>query len=330
MMRKRAAVTIYDIAKAAGVSYATVSRVMNNKSDVSPKTAEKVRSVMRELGYTPNRIARALPKQKFNAIGALLPTARYFANDPYLVEVFHGMVESASARGFNICLILQKQLEHEFPNVFVDGFVVVGESVDARRQKALFEYGAPIAVVNRTWSGENVLSVRGDTRGGIIQAVAHLRSLGHRRLGALLCDDQNGEEKLRSIFEAARSSDVSVIHRKVEMADRLGLEVVVSEMVAEGITGLLCHSDLMATGVLDWCRRQNIRVPEELSVVGFDDTELARSSTPPLTTVRLPVREMGRSAIEMLYKKLEGLEAVSDVVFECSLVVRESTGPPPR
>ena len=331
--------TIREIARAAGVSIATVSRVINGRPDVSPQTREVVLRVVREHGFSTNRNARALSGGRTGLVGVTLPIleAAYFA------VIVSGTAEALYEHDMRIVLCpTLHQHEREVTLLdrlmhgTTDGAVLMLPEESNAELRALQETGYPFVVVDpRVRLDQGIPAVSASNASGARAAVEHLLSLGHSRIGAILGppDWMATTERLngyRSALAAAGvlpapdlvvESDFSIESGEAAAASLLDLP--------ERPTAIFGFNDNVAIGALRAAEARGLTVPDDLSVVGFDDSEQSGLVTPALTTVRQPLAEMGRMAVSLLMRLLDHqrVEAMN-IELATRLVVRESTAAP--
>ena len=330
-------VTIKDVGKAAGVSVATVSNVLNSPDVVAADTRDRVLQIIQELGYQPNRAAQALQQQRTFSIGYRMPSETTgFALDAFL----HRMVERAGAADLNIVLFTpepgQTELEAYEGMIrrgAVDGFVVSGTGHGDDRIGYLLERGFPFVTFGRTDIGDEHSWVDVDGRAGVRKAVDHLVGLGHHSIafigwpeGSLAGDDRL--DGYRDGLQAAGLAfdDSLVVRGENRLAD--GAQAM-TELLDGGKqpTAVVAVQDFMALGAMEALRNAGIAVGEDIAVVGFDDIPAASVAVPPLTTVRQPMDGVGEAVVEMLLARLaEGKStAASNRLVEPNLVVRASS-----
>jgi DNA-binding LacI/PurR family transcriptional regulator len=334
--------TIREVAKRAGVSLQTVSNVLNGRiSQMADETRERVLRSIAELGYQPNANARGLRSQRTHTVAFLTvdPSARFLA-DPFHTTLLSGMGDALRDRDY--CLLVQalhpgrpgEAFRRLFGQRRFDGAVVHLSGTHAERQRCvadLHDSGCPFVLIEERIAGPRCACVLADNRQGAERAVAYLREQGHKRIGFLAAADRTWpavEERLagyQDALKAHRLPGPRLWEVDVESTDAAQsiMEMVLSKESA--VTAVLCSNDVIALGALQAARRLGRRVPEQLAVVGFDDFDFARYVVPALTTVALPVCEMGRRAAEMLLSFLQdGQFAETEVVFPTTLMQRGS------
>jgi DNA-binding LacI/PurR family transcriptional regulator len=323
-------VTSVDVARAAGVSQSTVSLVFSGKGRgrVSEATQEHVRRCARELGYRPNVAAQALRLGSSRAVALVVPDI----TNPFFSRVLRGAQRAAQAAGYTVALVDtandRRWEEQSFEALRagpVDGYL-------------LFEVSAPEAlgpdpnVVLVEAEAPRRPSVRFDAEGGAEAAVSHLVGLGHRRIGHLAADFDAPTFHLR---EAARRRVLSQAGLDPDDQPRTLTSIGIDDardaaraLLDQQPTGVFCDDDIIAAGLYLAARERGLRVPRDLSIVGFDDMDFARVLEPPLTTVALDAELLGATAFALLEARMGGRRTRRRVVLPAELLVRESTGPP--
>jgi LacI family transcriptional regulator len=335
----QARATIREIARAAGVSIATVSRVINGRPDVSPQTREAVLRVVREHGFSTNRTARALSGGRTGLVGVTLPIveAAYFA------VIASGTAEALYEHDMRLVLCpTLHQHEREVTLLdrlmhgTTDGAVLMLPEESNAELRALQETGYPFVVVDpRVQLDEGIPAVSAANASGARAATQHLLSLGHRRIGAITgpSDWMASTERLNGYRSALAAAGVLPTAELVIDSD---FSIESGEAAAgplldlpERPTAIFGFNDNVAIGALRAAAAHGLCVPDDLSVVGFDDSEQSGLVTPALTTVRQPLAEMGRMAVSLLLRLLDRqrVEAMS-IELATRLVVRESTAAP--
>lgn len=335
---------IADVARQAGVSKAAVSFAFNNPDRLATETAERIRRVAEELGYRPHPVARMLTARSTATIGILSPQAlaQVFGN-PFFPLFAEGVATIIEDRGFGLLFIspLHGSLERALARATVDGVIVIGLDRRHPEVEAVRRAGLPVVLVDATpWPEHDAIEID-DTAGGVA-AARHLLELGHRDVLVLTMEPpmaQNDEasvmgRRMRGYRMAFEEYEVELDGGRVVMAPATfeGGEAAFLRAWEDGQrpTAVLSMSDAAAAGVLQAARHLGLRVPVDLSVIGFDDLPLTRFTDPPLTTVHQPVRRKGEEAAQMLLAALsaEGSRTANHRVLETRLVVRRSTAPP--
>jgi len=329
----RTKVTSIDVAARAGVSQATVSLVFSGKASgrVSERTAEAVRQAARELGYRPNVAARALRSGAARVIGLLVPDSVH----PFFGFVLRGAQRAAWDAGYAVAQIdtgrgaAWEQCSAEaLSHGPVDGFLVFGIDLPP----ALTGPGSlPVVLVERAL--QTIPSVRLDVEGGFDAGLQHLADLGHTRIGHLRGDyDQQTFARRRTRWlEHIRKSGLDPEELpSIPTVLRLEAAIDAARELFEhpgNATAVICDDDIAAAGVYVAAREAGLKIPRDISVIGFDDLEMSRVVDPPLTTVRIDGEALGGEALKVLLARLEGRRAKRETVLPVELVVRASTAP---
>lgn len=334
----RERMTIREIAEFAGVSIATVSRVVNGRGEVSAATREAVQRVVREHGYSPNRSARGLIQGRTGLIGLTLPMIQ----PSYFSAIVSGAAEAAYERDLRIVLCpTQHQHEREVSLLgrlmhgTTDGALLMLPEESNSELRTLLSYGYRFVVVDPLERvDEEIPAVSAAHSSGADQAVRHLLGLGHRRIAAITgpAGWVATEERLRGYHAALAAAGVLpdrqlVLESSFKIAGGRAAAARLLDL-AKRPTAIFAFNDDLAIGAIQEARTRGLRVPDDLSVVGFDDVEQATIVAPELTTVRQPLAEMGRMAVTLLWRLLENQRFETlHVELATRLVVRGSTAP---
>ena len=328
--------TIEDVARRAGVSVGTVSNVLSNARFVRLATRAQVEQAIQELGFRPNRLARALVSRRTNTIGLVLPD---IAN-PFFAELARGAEDILGEQDYVVVLgnsdndpRKEQRYLSNFDDRRIDGIIVViAAASDAADVRGLANQ-LPTVAVDRTvprWRGDTVV---GDNRLGMSLAVKHLAELGHDRLAFIDGDSRlsTASERHDGFLQAVETAGLQV-HSYSEGAFTFESGFAQGEALLRGAnraTAVCAANDLLALGVLSAALEHGCRVPDDLSVVGYDDIAYARLASPGLTTVRQPAYDMGTAAARLLLGRLAGARRRSrHLVMEPSLMIRASTTAP--
>ncbi|HLV03355.1 LacI family DNA-binding transcriptional regulator [uncultured Georgenia sp.] len=332
----RGRVTINDVARTAGVSVATVSKVINGRYGVAAATSERVQEVIERLGYESSLVARSLRSRRTNVLGILV--AEF---EPFSTEILKGASRAVAGTGFDLLAYSgaahgggdvgwERRSLSRLSGTLIDGAVLVTPTVVEVRDDV------PVVAIDPHRGPSGIATVDADNDAGAVLATAHLIALGHRRIGFLggrpdLESSRQREEGFRSAMAAAGlpvdPALVRVGGYKREGADRPAHELLARP---DRPTAVFAANDLMALATIDAARDVGLRVPQDLSVVGFDDVPEAVAATPPLTTVAQPIQQMGAEAIGLLVELVAGREVATEHVrLPTRLVERGSTAPPP-
>ncbi|QAY59091.1 LacI family transcriptional regulator [Microbacterium protaetiae] len=331
MTKSSSRARITDVARVAGVSLATVSRVMNGNPTVDATLAARVRAVAADLGYTADPVARSLVLGRTQTVAVVIPD---LAN-PTFQGILRGLSRAAADDDYHVLIAdSAEQVDVEVGLVGTtrrrtDGVVLCAPRMSAADLAALLPSVTPAVVINRL-PQEAAPTVSADYGTAMTQIIEHIHGLGHRRVAYLsgVAGSASGSAR-RAALEAARArhGDLDI----VELAAGVGFDsgaAVADDVLATGATAVLAFNDLVAMGLLSTLAERGIRVPDDISVTGFDDIPFARYTTPPLTTAAVPAAELGQRAWAAMRALLHDHEPASAVLTP-ELVVRESTGPAP-
>ena len=330
---------IRDVAREAGVSIATVSRAFNKPEFVNAETREKVFDAAQRLRYIPDGAARSLSSQKSFRVGAVIPTM----ND----SIFARFIESLQRRlgdiGYALLVGIDRfDSELELKEVRsliesgVDALVLCGALRAEETYELLRSRRLPYLITHVQTSGAEQISVGYDNLTGAARATDYLLDLGHRVIGVIdYPPTRNDRAALRraGVEQALAGRGLELppercVDRTFSIEDgRVGLRMLLAQDPAP--TAVFCGNDILAVGALFEAQAQGIVVPERLSIIGYDDRELAGQVTPPLTTVHVPTGEMGARAAEVLSLMLAGKPAPSATRVDTNLIIRGTTGPAP-
>jgi DNA-binding LacI/PurR family transcriptional regulator len=328
-----ASVSITDIAKAAGVSPSTVSRALQDHPRISPQKRATIRALAQEMGYRPSQIARSLVTGRTKTLGIVTTDV----TDPYVAEVLKGAEEAGRQMGYSMLIATSRRdPDQELLAAQlllarqVDGMIVVSSRAAGLYAGLLASSGTPLVLVNNALDDHRSHSVRTDNVGGIREALLHLWKLGHTRIAFITGPEEgrSSRERLDSYREVLASLGLHEAGEWVisgqgllEDGQRAFGEIRRMAMLP---TSVLCYNDLTAIGLIAAAHAAGMRVPEDLSVVGYDNIPLSAYTLPPLTTVEQPKEALGRLAVENCIRALAG-EQVPDTVLANELVVRAST-----
>ena len=337
-------VTLRDVAARAGVHPSTASRALNARTHdaVNPATVERVRAAAVTLGYRPNSLARSLRTKRTLTIGMVVPDL----TNPLFPPIARGIEDRLNDAGYTLILANtddDSDREHAVLEALsgrrIDGLVLATARRTSRTVDEVRAAGLPVVLVNRGSDDPGVSSVTGDDHTGIGLAVRHLLELGHRRIAYVggsteaptgLVRYQSFVSWMQSAAEAEFDSDLVAL--ATSFREETGAEAF-AELLARGVefTAAVTGNDLIALGCYDVARERGLRVPADISVVGYNDIRFCDKFDPPLTTIRIPLYQVGVKAAELM------LEAIStpdptpvSVRLSPSLVVRSSTAPPQR
>ncbi len=330
--------TIRQIAKLAGVSRSTASRVLNNHPNVSPELREQVQAVIAETGYRPDPIARSLSSRRSHIIGLVIPLAiRSLFEDPFFPRLMQGISEGCNSHDYTLSLFLFHSEEEERKlndrishSRLVDGFVVTATRTGDPLIPQLLANQIPFVVHGRH-EDQRVSFIEVDNEAGAHAAVSHLVRQGRRRI-ALISGPSNSlaaQDREKGYLKALQERRVRVdeaLMARGDFTESSSYEAMQRLLPLEP-DAVFVASDSMALGALRALRQAGKRVPEEVAIVGFDDMPQAATANPPLTTVRQPIRRAGVMAVETLIDILgNGSEAPRRIILPTELVIRASCG----
>ncbi len=328
--------TIRDVAELADVSIATVSRVLNDSGYVSPELAARVREAIDTLGYQRNAVARNLRRRESLTIGMLIPNS----NNPFFAEIARGVEDFYFDKGFMVVLCNTDENPDKEASYFntlsqqrVAGLIVVSTGQRTPHLQRLLRDGFPIVLVDRPLPDLPTDSVVSDNYGGARQAIQHLIDLRHRRIGLVI-----GQWYLETIKTRVKGAldtlqaaqiplDPQLIHDDSSLLPRSGYDAARQLLdLPNPPTAIFAVNDLLAFGVLNHAHERRIMVPEQLSVVGFDDIMMASYSAPGLTTVVQPKYNLGRTVADILLRRIQGNRNPPERhVLPTRLEIRQST-----
>jgi DNA-binding LacI/PurR family transcriptional regulator len=329
---------IKQVARRARLSTATVSRTINQSGLVKPETAEKVWRMIRELGYYPNSQARALVSGKSRIFGLIISDIV----NPFFPELVKSFEFTAIQHGYEVIVAntdyssermsscVRRMIERK-----VDGVAIMTSEIEAHLLQQLSHRRLPIVFLDVGKVKPLISNIRVDYDKGIAEAIRHIVSLGHKRIGFISGPPnlKSSQTRQSAFLECIRACGISERRRVVIEGNHKfdGGETAMMELLAlpDPPTAVLTSNDLTAIGALKAIHRAGSQVPNDISLVGFDDIELSQFTQPPLTTIRLSREELGRRAFEILHRCSSGPELLGEnVEISTKLVIRESTAPP--
>jgi len=326
--------TIQDVAKAAGVSVATVSRVINNSKSVSDETRELVLETIKKLNYQPNLLGRNLRRAETRLILILLPSI----SNPFYSKLVKGAEDVAHKNGYNVMLCntdsdIKRErvyLEH-LKNRLADGLIFMSPEID-KDELTNISKKYPVVQCSEYKEGADVPRISIDNMAAAYKAVKHLIGIGHRRIGMISVRNEYVSTKQRELGyrKALEDSGIdfdSTLIKYGSYGFRSGLRAAKQMLSMENRpTAIFAISDSMAIGAIRAAKESGLKVPADLAVVGFDDISFASMCEPPLTTISQPKYDLGCAAMEMLLAQIQGKPfETKEVVLEHELIIRQST-----
>lgn len=340
--------TLSDIAAEVGVAAMTVSRVINESGYVSDETRAKVLQVAKDMGYRRNGLARNLKRRSTETVGLVLGDI----SNPYSTELARAVRETLLNHGYNLFICISEHSAKEdivafesLANHSVDGIIVATRSNEGGDNylSGIVDSNVPVVIIGRDFQNDNVDFVSPDNLRGGFEATQHLIDFGHKRIGFIGANLKAGSslKRLQGYLKALEQYNIPVDERLItgrteDISDVPGYST--EEIGFEGMkrllalpeppTAIFARNDFTAIGAMSACNEASLRIPEDIAFVGFDDIPLAIRTSPPLTTVRQPMRLEGKLAAEMLIERIKSDERISrrERILDCELIVRESSG----
>lgn len=327
---------IKDVAKQAGVSVTTVSRVLNGEKYVKDDLKIRVQRAIDELGYSPSHIARSLVRKKTNLIGVIVPdvTSSFYSTILSTIE------KTASLNGYNllVCNIIEdtdKELKYlqVFQQMRVDGIIIMHEKLNDEIRDLINKISIPIIFSSVKPANQKFMSVIIDDYAAAYDATKHLIKLGHSRIGYIggdMRDITSGQNRYAGYIRALADHGIDVPEAHIRFGDyktQSGYELMKEILAQEPHpTAVFAVSDDMAVGAMNCIHDHGLKVPEHLSVIGFDGSQLTEQVRPRLTSMEQPILEMGKVTVDKLLELIEGKEEgpAEDVILQHMLVVRDS------
>jgi LacI family transcriptional regulator len=333
-------VTQRDVAKKAGVSFITVSRVLNGNGYVKDETREKVSKAIKELNYYTNHIGRALHVKSVNTIGIIIPApanVTVHATDYYNL-LMAGIEKSTMSHNFDLLL---STYGHDGADVDylrpyyqrkVDGLILITPDLKNPQLKDIPKKNIPCVIIGDRPSRNGISSVDTDNLGGMCRVTEFLIGKGHRDIAFIRGNNliRNASDRFKGFYDTMKRNGLTIHNHWLYEGDftpESGRNAI-QKMMAGGKlpTALICANDLMALGALSEARSVKIRIPQELAIIGFDGIGMTAFTDPPLSTVRQPLFEMGFTASEILFQKIKDPKQEPEIkIFQVELIERKST-----
>lgn len=331
--------TLDDIAKLAGVSRSTVSRVVNDHPSVSDSARKRVLQVIQNTGFHPNAAARALASHRSRMIGLVLPrSVSAFFSDPYYPRLTQGIAQASNQYDYTLGLFLIGTKEDEeqiYPRIsrkgLLDGILLQSSQYSDQITSRLMNTNLPVVVAGRPFHNTNITYIDIDNIAAAHKAVCHLIQQGHTRVGTITgsmdstASIDRKEGYLRALIECGLEIDLDLI----DSGDftEAGGYAAMQRLLPARPDAIFGASDIMSIGAMRAVHEAGLRIPEDIAFVGFDDLPLATTLQPSLTTIHQPIYQFGFKAVEILIDLIEnGINPPRRVIMETELIVRESCG----
>lgn len=323
--------TIVDVAKLAGVTPTTVSRVINNRGYISEKTKSKVHEAMDQLSYQPNEIARSLTKQRSNTIGVIVPHISH----PYFSKLISNLENEAAKKDYKIILCNSKDTatkEKKYLDMCksnrVDGIILCSGNVE---YNMINTGNIPIVLLEKNFE-KGKLGIQCDNYQGGCLATEHLIKCGCKRIvhfSGVIDEEMPADNREKAFIDVCSKNEIEYFIKKydIDTYNQMNyydyIKAALNEI--EGVDGIFASSDLIAAQVIQVCNEIKIRIPEDIKLVGFDDVDISQLTTPRITTVHQPIKEMARLSIELIDAKYNNIEVNEKTILSIKLIIREST-----
>jgi len=328
-------ITINDVAKLAGVSKATVSRVINNPETVSENLRSKILEVIDTTNYRPSKVAQALSNKRTNIIGIIIPD---FTNPVFskiivgIEDVFKETEYDFLMTSTNFAVKTEIKQIKMFDEKNVDGLVILTDQINDELRAVLENFTKPIIIIGSDAGLEKIPVVKIDNYRAAFEVVSYLLNLGHEKIVMItgdMKDKFSGELRFDGYVSALKRKGLKVQREFVyssKYSSKDGYKAMTKILTRTVVpTAVFCVNDKVAIGVLKCCHDNQILVPEDISVVGFDDIEIASLYNPTLSTVSQPFMEKGRAAAENMLKMINGKEVQREIVLDHELIIRQTT-----
>jgi len=342
MSRLRGSVTIDDVARHVGVAKGTVSRVLNNYTDISENTRKRILKAVQELGYQPSATARNLKRGRQDTLGIVIPVGHGNGADPFLAEFIDGIARALDELGLDLLVTTAHSREHLITTLKrliarrkVDGFIVTRTEVDDPRIAYLMEQKFPFVAHGRTGDPSSYAWFDIDNETTFADGVRHLYSLGHERIGFLggsldlnfARQRRDGYRQGLAALGMAHDQDLETLQAISEKGGFKGAETLLS--LDAPPTALLCATDALAIGAVQFCRKLGLQAGSDVTVIGYDGLPVGEYLDPPLTTFSQSAQEAGGRVARMLIDVLDGKSPQSlQALAKAKLIRRASDGAP--
>ncbi|HET7657658.1 MAG TPA: LacI family DNA-binding transcriptional regulator [Bacillales bacterium] len=330
--------TIKDVAKKANVSTATVSRILNDLPGYTEETKEKVLRTIDELGYHPNAVARGLIKKKTQTIGVLFPDV----SSSFSSEILNGIEDACNKAGHSVIVCntasngvrTQKYLQ-VLNEKRVDGMIFTSEIMKDEYYEIIQKFNKPVVLLSSVSYKFQIPYVKVDDHQAVYNGTEYLIEKGHRRIGMISGPKEDpiaGMPRIKGFLSALNAYGIEGSDKQVECAEGFGFKDGVAALpkllkANPDLTAVVVASDEMAFGVLSAAFKMGIKIPEQLSVIGYDNLPIAEMCIPPLTTIAQPLYEMGSKSAEMLMEMIRTGQTVDSVIIRHQIIERDTVRP---
>lgn len=329
-------VTQSEVAKKAGVSFITVSRVINNRENVKEETRKKVLKVIKELGYYPNSLARGLNINKTFTIGIIVPFTNHIFSTSYYVELLSGVEKACAEYNYHILLYPKKDEKDiiDYQQLFferkVDGLIIIAPEINDKQIKVINKNDIPCVVVDGRQSGKNIIFIDSNNLDGAFFATEYLIKNNHKDIGFISGSTymRNGKDRLDGYLKALKRYKLPVregLIKNGNFSEDSGY-IYMKELLSESQrpTAVFASNDTMAIGAMRAVQEKDLTVPDDMSIIGFDDIKMLNFITPSLTTVKQFSFNMGYTASNYLIEKINGKIDIKSKIFNVELKIRDS------
>jgi LacI family transcriptional regulator len=332
--RQSKRVTLEDIAQKAGVSAMTVSRVLNNKGEISDSTRNKISEIIQEMDYRPSRVARSLATNQTFTVGVMVSDIV----NPYFAYIVSGAQATAWGNDYNLLLYnTQEDPERErvcmrlLEDTQVDGVLICSTRLNDEELITFVEKQQAVVIVNRAISSDLASAIWIDDALGSKKAVSHCIDLGRTQLGIIAGPKASLSANLRLQAYIDLQKEHGYLHNLERVVHTTpdsdgGYQATIDLLTKHpSINGLICYNDLIAIGALEACRSLKRSVPDDIAIVGYDDIAFASHVYPPLTTLQINPKLLGHMAMDMLIERIQGKIHREETIIEPELIIRNST-----
>lgn len=327
-------VTIYDVAKQAGVSIATVSKVINNTGNMREETRKRVMKIIKEMNYQPSITASALSGKGTETLGLLIPDI----SNPFFSMIARTIEDHAHDHGMSVIMCStdeDPEREQKYLNVLqrkqVDGFIVASSFHKKNLLRELISRNIPVVMLAYDDASLDVSKVSVDDLKGGYKAASHLFSLGHRNIAIIAEHTYSSQLRIIGFRQVLENhgivlSEENIHYTTASILNGRSCFEEISQGNTELPSAIFACNDLLAIGVIQAAMEKGISIPDELAIIGFDNTVLATTTVPRLTTIAQPIAEMGRKVVEVLIEEINGNASMQQrVLFNPKLIIRETT-----